>query len=307
MMGPPPTAYPFPWSNQQYPWMPSFVAMPSSAAMPNYTTSASSSVASSSCSALPAFIHSTNANPYSCGSEENKAQQSHSVEATSDASLDSIEFEAQYTASLGNTIDTNEAGSFETLSTEPTTGCDITEEPKAGMCFESENELVAYYKKYGKQCGFGIMTQRSKREKDGTIKYVTLGCARGGKARNRTSNVSKPRPTSKTDCKAMMNVLLKNEKLCVTSVFNTHNHVLSPRKSRFFRCNREVSESVKRVFDTNDEAGIRMNKSFQAIVTDAGGFENVPFGEKDCRNYIDKAHHLRLGKGGAQALLEILN
>ncbi|XP_035551012.1 protein FAR1-RELATED SEQUENCE 5-like [Juglans regia] len=148
------------------------------------------------------------------------------------------------------------------------------------------------------------MTQRSKREKDVTIKYVTLGCARGGNAQNRTSNVSKPRPTRKTDCKAGMNVLLKNGKLCVTSVFNTHNHVLSPRKSRFFRCNREVSESVKRVLDTNDEAGIWMNKSFQAIVTDVGGFENVPFGEKNCRNYIDKARHLQLEKGSAQALLE---
>ncbi|XP_041009294.1 protein FAR1-RELATED SEQUENCE 5-like [Juglans microcarpa x Juglans regia] len=126
------------------------------------------------------------------------------------------------------------------------------------------------------------MTQMSKREKDETIKYVTLGCARGGKAQNQTSNVSKPRPTSKTDCKAMMNVLLKNEKLC----------------------NREVSESVKRALDTNDEAGIWMNKSFQALITDAGGFENVPFGEKDCRNYIDKARHLRLGKGGAQVVLD---
>ncbi|XP_041007552.1 protein FAR1-RELATED SEQUENCE 5-like [Juglans microcarpa x Juglans regia] len=148
------------------------------------------------------------------------------------------------------------------------------------------------------------MTQRSKREKDGTVKYVTVGCARGGKARNRSSNVSKPRPTSKTDCKVRMNVMLKDGKLCVTSVVNTHNHGLSPRKSRFFRCSREVNESVRRVLDTNDEAGIRMNKSFHALVTEAGGYENVPFGEKDCRNYIDKARHLRLGKGGAQALFQ---
>ncbi|KAF5448572.1 hypothetical protein F2P56_029092 [Juglans regia] len=101
-----------------------------------------------------------------------------------------------------------------------------------------------------------------------------------------------------------MNVMLKDGKLCVTSVFNTHNHGLSQRKSRFFRCNREVNESVRRVLDTNDEADIRMNKSFHALVTEAGGYENVPFGEKDCRNYINKARHLRLGKGGAQALFE---
>ncbi|KAG6677355.1 hypothetical protein I3842_14G022100 [Carya illinoinensis] len=159
------------------------------------------------------------------------------------------------------------------------------------MYFESENALMAYYKHYGKQEGFLIMTQRSKREKDETIKYVTLGCARGGKARNRTSNVSRPWPTSKTDCKTRMNVMFKNEKLCVTSVFNTHNHVLIPSKARFSRCNREVNESVRRVLDTNDQAGIRMNKSFQALVTEADGFENIPFGEKDCRNYIDKTRH----------------
>ncbi|XP_042968956.1 protein FAR1-RELATED SEQUENCE 5-like [Carya illinoinensis] len=162
---------------------------------------------------------------------------------------------------------------------------------------------MAYYKHYGKQ-SFPVMTQRSKRKKDETIKYVTLECARGGKAWNKTSNVSKPWPTSKIDCRARMNVMFKNEKLCITLVFNTHNHVFSSRKARFFRCNREVNKSVRRVFDTNDQVGIQMNKSFQALVTEAVGFESVPFGEKYCRNYIDKARLLRLGKHGAQALLE---
>ncbi|XP_035540245.1 protein FAR1-RELATED SEQUENCE 1-like [Juglans regia] len=51
-------------------------------------------------------------------------------------------------------------------------------------------------------------------------------------------------------------------------------------------------------------AGIRMNKSFRSLVVGAGGFENLPFSEKDCRNYIYKAIHLRLGKCGAEALRE---
>ncbi|XP_042958009.1 protein FAR1-RELATED SEQUENCE 5-like [Carya illinoinensis] len=45
-----------------------------------------------------------------------------------------------------------------------------------------------------------------------------------------------------------------------------------------------------------------MNKSYGSLVVGAGGFENLPFLEKDCRNYIDKARHLRLGAGGAGAL-----
>ncbi|KAK1557300.1 hypothetical protein Q3G72_022043 [Acer saccharum] len=47
-----------------------------------------------------------------------------------------------------------------------------------------------------------------------------------------------------------------------------------------------------------------MNKSFGSLVVGACGFENLPFLEKDCRNYIDKARHLRLGSGRAGALRE---
>ncbi|XP_042950111.1 protein FAR1-RELATED SEQUENCE 5-like [Carya illinoinensis] len=210
--------------------------------------------------------------------------------------------------STGKSMDTVNGGSDDLSgphdNVPQTEGADIVEEPKLGMVFKSEEDLLSYYKRYGQQCGFGIMTQRSHRFEDGSLRYVTLGCARGGKARNRMSNVARPRPTSKTDCKARINVTLERGVLKVNSVDNSHNHGLSPQKSRFFRCNREVSESVKRVLDINDQAGIRMNKSFASLVQEAGGFENLPFNEKDCRNYIDKARHLRLGKGGAGALRE---
>ncbi|XP_042957997.1 protein FAR1-RELATED SEQUENCE 4-like [Carya illinoinensis] len=181
-------------------------------------------------------------------------------------------------------------------------GDDMIEEPKSGMEFNSFEDLFRYYKQYAKKCGFGVMTQRSDRSDDQSVRYVTLGCARGGKARVKTSNVANPRPTGKTDCKARINALRVDGKMQLTTVNNSHNHVISPQKSRFYRCNREVSETVKRVLDTNDLAGIRLNKSYGSLVVGAGGFENLPFLEKDCRNYIDKARHLRLGAGGAGAL-----
>ncbi|XP_041015001.1 protein FAR1-RELATED SEQUENCE 5-like [Juglans microcarpa x Juglans regia] len=65
-----------------------------------------------------------------------------------------------------------------------------------------------------------------------------------------------------------------------------------------------MSDSIKRVLDTNDLADIRMNKSFGSLVIGAGGFKNLSFLEKDCRNYIDKTKHLQLGKGGTGALQE---
>ncbi|KAF5481868.1 hypothetical protein F2P56_002484 [Juglans regia] len=76
----------------------------------------------------------------------------------------------------------------------------------------------------------------------------------------------------------------------------------SPKKSLFFRCNREVSESVKRVLDTNDLSGIRMNKNFGSLVVNTSDSKNLLFLEDDCRNYIDNARHLRLGAGSARVL-----
>ncbi|XP_042974915.1 protein FAR1-RELATED SEQUENCE 5-like [Carya illinoinensis] len=179
---------------------------------------------------------------------------------------------------------------------------DTIEEPKSGMEFNSLEELLCYYKEYGKKCEFGVMTKWIDRGEDESVRYVTLCCARGGKARNRTLNVAKPRATGKTECKAMINALKQDGVLRLTTVHNIHNHDLSLKKSRFFRCNREVSDAVKRVLDTNDLAGIRASKSYGSLVVGAGRFENLPFLEKDCRNYIDKARHLRLGAGGAGAL-----
>ncbi|XP_042941078.1 protein FAR-RED IMPAIRED RESPONSE 1-like [Carya illinoinensis] len=170
-------------------------------------------------------------------------------------------------------------------------------EPKSKMKFNSFEEVMTYYKQYAKNIGFGVMTRRTEKGDDGTVKYATLDCARGGKARNRTLNVARSCPTEKTECKAKINVLKVDGKFQLTTVNNIHNHDLSPKKSRFFRCNREVSDSVKRVLDTNDLAGIRINKSFISLVVGTGGFENLPFLEKDCRNYIDKARHLQLGAG----------
>lgn len=46
-----------------------------------------------------------------------------------------------------------------------------------------------------------------------------------------------------------------------------------------------------------------MNKSFNVVVVNVDGFEKLPCLKKDCRYYIDKAQHLRLGKGRAEVLL----
>ncbi|KAG6707819.1 hypothetical protein I3842_06G051300 [Carya illinoinensis] len=197
-----------------------------------------------------------------------------------------------------------EDGIGETAQLDDGVGGDTIEEPKSKMEFNSFEEVMTYYKQYAKNIGFRVMTRMTEKGDDGTVRYATLGCARGGKARNRTLNVARPRLTGNMECKAKINVLKVDEKFQLTTVNNIHNHGLNPKKSHFFRCNRQVSDSIKRVLDTNDMTGIRMNKSFESLVVGSGSFENLPFLEMDCRNYIDKARHLRLGAGGAGALRE---
>lgn len=103
---------------------------------------------------------------------------------------------------------------------------EMVDEPKSRIIFKDEHVVIMYYKLYAKQAGFSVMTQRSKRESNGTIQYITLGCARGGKHKSRQTVVSKPCPTTKTKCKAKINTQLVNGEWCLTTVKLTHNHGL---------------------------------------------------------------------------------
>jgi hypothetical protein len=55
-----------------------------------------------------------------------------------------------------------------------------------------------------------------------------------------------------------------------------------------------------------DKAGVRLSKIYKALVEEAGGYENIPFREKDCRNYINKVRNELLGEGDVEALRNYL-
>ncbi|XP_042959355.1 protein FAR1-RELATED SEQUENCE 5-like [Carya illinoinensis] len=182
--------------------------------------------------------------------------------------------------------------------------CDETiEEPIVGMSFSSVEEVRSYYMKYGKQKGFGVCKRNSRQDDDGNVRWICLACARGGTSKSKAANVMKPRQTEKIGCMARINARLNDEGgYTLSKVILDHTHVCSPGKARHFRCFKKVDARVAKRLEINDEAGIRLSKNFKAVVVEAGGYENVPFGEKECRNYIDKARQLRLGVGGSTAL-----
>ncbi|OAY63890.1 Protein FAR-RED IMPAIRED RESPONSE 1, partial [Ananas comosus] len=121
---------------------------------------------------------------------------------------------------------------------------------------------------------------------DGKATYVIIACSRHGKMHRTVTNL-RPRPSLvKTNCLARINVVINADSSCVISkIVLEHNHILSPYKSQFFPCNRVIDPNIKRRLDLNDRAGIRLNKNFNSIAVEAGGYENLTFGEKDAHVY----------------------
>ncbi|KAH0972279.1 hypothetical protein GBA52_024435 [Prunus armeniaca] len=58
------------------------------------------------------------------------------------------------------------------------------QDPQVGMIFDSIDEVITYYKQYGRQSGFPVIKRSSTNGDDGNLKYVTISCAREGKSKN---------------------------------------------------------------------------------------------------------------------------
>ncbi|KAG6504163.1 hypothetical protein ZIOFF_036494 [Zingiber officinale] len=166
--------------------------------------------------------------------------------------------------------------------------------PEIGMTFSSEEEVRIFYNSYAQNVGFGICKLGGRNGDDGKQKYFSVGCAKNGRKVSQAKNILYPRPSTKTNCKAKINVAIRNDgNFVITSLCLEHNHILSPGKSRHFRCNKVLDSAIKRKLELNDQAGITSSKSFQSFVVEAGGYENLTFDERKCRNYISEARRLR--------------
>ncbi|KAL7262655.1 hypothetical protein ACSBR1_000924 [Camellia fascicularis] len=91
-------------------------------------------------------------------------------------------------------------------------------------------------------------------------------------------------------------------KWILRSMVLDHNHGVSPEKARFYICHRVLNSAVKKRLELHAKVGIRMNKSFNSLVVQAGGHEKLTYLEKDCRNHMDRVRRIELGEGDATAM-----
>ncbi|XP_052171507.1 protein FAR1-RELATED SEQUENCE 6-like [Diospyros lotus] len=175
--------------------------------------------------------------------------------------------------------------------------------PTVGMKFRDHNKIFEFYKTYAYGVGFPVRKRSSRKDDDGLLKYVTFTYSREGRRTGDTSSFLRSQPTIKIGGFARLTITTDlNRVWRVTKVILEHNHPTSPLKSRLYRCNQKLTEKVKRKLKVNNIAGIPMHKSYNSAVVEADGYENLPFIEKDYRNYIDQIRRLRLEEGDAAVI-----
>ncbi|KAL6579632.1 hypothetical protein OROMI_007656 [Orobanche minor] len=146
--------------------------------------------------------------------------------------------------------------------------------PSVGMKFNTIEEAFIFYKHYARHIGFGVCKRSSNKGPDGDVKVVIYSCARQGFSSSKSINPMKPRPTARSGCKARIRISMgASGRFTLTQVELDQNHDLSPTKSRFHKCNRALTTAAKRRIEVDDRAGIRMNKTFNAISVESGGYD----------------------------------
>jgi len=167
--------------------------------------------------------------------------------------------------------------------------------PTVGMCFDIADTVKSFFRQYGIKKGFAIRTRSSKKGPDKELRYFILVCARAGNYVSAIPPELSTHPTQTVECSARITFGIKEGKWYIMSVHEEHSHQLSPMNSRLFHGNRKISLQTKRVLDINDDAGVRLNKTFRYFVSGVGGYENLDFVERDVHNYVAQSRRA-LGK-----------
>ncbi|RYR30177.1 hypothetical protein Ahy_B01g055004 [Arachis hypogaea] len=161
--------------------------------------------------------------------------------------------------------------------------------PKVGMTFTTLEDAGKFYRNYAKAAGFSTRVRCTNR-KGNEIKNQLITCSREGKWKSKISPTEKTNPTAGLNCPARIYIhTLKDVGAWIISkVVLDHSHPCCPSKAEMLKQHRELSMSIRRTIENNEEAGIRPSKTYQSFVAAAGGHRELNFIEKDVRNYITR-------------------
>ena len=143
--------------------------------------------------------------------------------------------------------------------------------PKVGMTFTTLEDAGKFYRNYAKAAGFSTRVRCTNR-KGNEIKNQLITCSREGKWKSKISPTEKTNPTAGLNCPARIYIhTLKDVGAWIISkVLLDHSHPFYPSKAEMLKQHRELSISIRRTIENNEEAGIRPSKTYQSFVAAAG-------------------------------------
>ncbi|RYR72248.1 hypothetical protein Ahy_A02g006450 [Arachis hypogaea] len=161
--------------------------------------------------------------------------------------------------------------------------------PKVGMTFTTIEDAGKFYRNYANVAGFSTRV-RSTNRKGNEIKNQLITCSRERKWKSKISPTEKTNSTAGLNCPARIYIhTLKDVGAWIISkVVLDHSHPCCPSKAEMLKQHRELSMSIRRTIENNEEAGIKPSKTYQSFVAASGGHRELNFIEKDVRNYITR-------------------
>ncbi|QHO18827.1 Protein FAR-RED ELONGATED HYPOCOTYL [Arachis hypogaea] len=126
---------------------------------------------------------------------------------------------------------------------------------KVGMTFTTLEDAGKFYRNYAKAAGFSTRV-RSTNRKGNEIKNQLITCSREEKWKSKISPTEKTNPTAGLNCHARIYIhTLKDVGAwIILKVVLDHSHPCCPSKSEMLKQHRELSMSIRRTIENNEEA-----------------------------------------------------
>ncbi|RYQ97049.1 hypothetical protein Ahy_B08g093031 [Arachis hypogaea] len=126
---------------------------------------------------------------------------------------------------------------------------------KVGMTFTTLENAGKFYRNYAKAAGFSTRV-RSTNRKGNEIKNQLITCSKEEKWKSKISLTEKMNPTAGLNCPARIYIhTLKDVGAWIISkVVLDHSHPCCPSKAEMLKQHRELSISIRRTIENNEEA-----------------------------------------------------
>ncbi|RYR54197.1 hypothetical protein Ahy_A06g029467 [Arachis hypogaea] len=127
--------------------------------------------------------------------------------------------------------------------------------PKVGMTFTTLEDAGKFYRNYAKAAGFSTRVRCTNR-KENEIKNQLITCSRERKWKSKISPTEKTNLTAGLNCPARIHIhTLKDVGAWIISkVVLDHSHPCCPSKAEMLKQHRELSMSIRRTIENNEEA-----------------------------------------------------